>query len=271
MAAAHATSSSPSTPAPTQTNPSKSNSSESNDTKEQTYTSSPASNKENEKDELKKKPKIDQVCALQDTIDSFSLSLFEALRGLRDAVAPTSLNNLNPNDPNNPNAAAANDPNNNPNNPNDGTNPANGNNTNDDDDDAEIDFDQDYEDFLTSYHNSETRALKLVATYGIPRNRDDYSRILARAEKEKDGALVSRLAGQVLNKSEAVNELAASLPGMERTKDMQMERIEELLRLNWEAEGELERVYGLAEERREEVRVVLRRVTIDALGIEEEE
>ena len=58
---------------------------------------------------------------------------------------------------------------------------------------------------------------------------------------------------------------------MERTKDKQMERIKELLRLNWGTEGELERVYGLAEERMEEVRVVLRKVTIDALGIEEEE
>jgi len=33
--------------------------------------------------------KIDPITAVQDSIDTLSLSLFEALRGLRDAVAPT--------------------------------------------------------------------------------------------------------------------------------------------------------------------------------------
>ena len=35
--------------------------------------------------------KIDPVTCVQDSIDSLALSLFEALRGVRDAVAPESL------------------------------------------------------------------------------------------------------------------------------------------------------------------------------------
>ena len=35
-----------------------------------------------------KSNKVDSITEIQDSIDSLSLSLFEALRGLRDAVAP---------------------------------------------------------------------------------------------------------------------------------------------------------------------------------------
>jgi len=59
--------------------------------------------------------KIDHITSLQEGIDSLSLSLFEALRGLRDAVAPesgnlggtTQVNNDSPN--NNVNESSEND------------------------------------------------------------------------------------------------------------------------------------------------------------------
>ena len=40
------------------------------------------------------KTKIDPITAVQDSIDSLALSLFEALRGVRDAVAPESLEDV---------------------------------------------------------------------------------------------------------------------------------------------------------------------------------
>lgn len=42
-------------------------------------------------DQQQQKHKIDPITAVQDSIDSLALSLFEALRGVRDAVAPESL------------------------------------------------------------------------------------------------------------------------------------------------------------------------------------
>jgi hypothetical protein len=43
--------------------------------------------------------KIDPITAVQDSIDALALSLFEALRGVRDAVAPESLSAANPTPP----------------------------------------------------------------------------------------------------------------------------------------------------------------------------
>mmetsp|Transcript_34280 Transcript_34280/g.102754 ORF Transcript_34280/g.102754 Transcript_34280/m.102754 type:complete len:91 (+) Transcript_34280:437-709(+) len=87
---------------------------------------------------------------------------------------------------------------------------------------------------------------------------------------EKDAELVSRLAEEVLSKSEMVEELVGKLPGMGRTREQQMKRIEELLEKNKEVAQELEGACEEAERRREEVREVLGGVTCEALGIEEE-
>ena len=167
-----------------------------------------------------------------------SLSLFESLRGLRDAVAPDSTANPDGNQ---------------------GIAPC---------------FDTsepDYDGFLISFHKDDPFALEIVAKAGgkPPRSREEYSKILLKMERERDVSLVSSLAEEVLAKSATVDKLVAKLPGMERTKTEQMKRIEELLNLNKSASDALEKAYAEAESRRDEVRLVLSNVTCEALGIEE--
>ena len=62
----------------------------------------------------------------------------------------------------------------------------------------------------------------------------------------------------------------ANLPGMHRTRDEQMERINELIQQNHEVTRELEEAYVIAQKRREEVRVALGESTCLALGVEED-
>ena len=54
---------------------------------------------------------------------------------------------------------------------------------------------------------------------------------------------------------------------MNRTRTEQMKRIEELIEANQSTKRELDEQYALAEERREQVRKVLRDRTGEALGI----
>jgi hypothetical protein len=174
--------------------------------------------------------KIDPVTALQDSIDRLSLAMFEALRGLRDAVAPESGNV--------------------------GAGETNG--------------EPDFEEFYQAYRSGDEETVNAVrkACGGTtPTSREDFIRIHAKIEMGKDFELVSRLASTVLTKSAQVNARVSSLPGMNRTRTEQLKRIEELIEANQSTKRELDEQFALAEERREQIRKVLRDRTGEALGI----
>jgi hypothetical protein len=166
--------------------------------------------------------------------DQLLLSMFEALRGLRDAVAPESGN-----------AAAA----------------SHGDNS-----------EPDFEEFYTLFRNRDKDTVDLVlkASGGVaPTTKDDFIRIHAKIEMTKDVELVSRLATTVLQKSAEVDARVAALPGISRTRAEQMQRIEDLMAQNQTIEKELDEQYALAKERRDQVRKLLRERTGEALGIED--
>lgn len=149
--------------------------------------------------------------------------MFEALRGLRDAIAPES-GNLG----------------------------GGGGQT------------KDLDDLWHAYHRGELP--------DIPPNlkRDEFVRLRAKTETEKDTALVMKFANNVLEKSRLIDEQVESLPGMQRTRAQQMQRIHELVEANNEIAQELEDTYAQAKSKRETCRDFLRNCTSEALGIEEE-
>jgi hypothetical protein len=81
-------------------------------------------------------------------------------------------------------------------------------------------------------------------------------------------ALVPLPAIADLSRSRAVDGLVSKLPGMGRTRDVQMERITMLIRDNHRIMGVLEAAHELARARREEVRKALRETNCLALGVE---
>ncbi len=191
--------------------------------------------------------KIDRVTLLQDSIDSFSLSLFEALRGLRDAVAPESsqLNNNGDSSTQKPDNHSSR---------------------------SAIDHeDMDYDDFLIAYHEDDQFALELIKSSdgNPPKSKEEYVKLRARNEMKKHAELVPKLAQNVLSKSAAVDDLVSKLPGM--TKVEQMMRIQKLMDENMKADVQLQVSHREAEEKRNAIRVALQRVTCKALSIQEEE
>ncbi|CAB9515438.1 expressed unknown protein [Seminavis robusta] len=180
--------------------------------------------------------RIDPITELQDGIDGLSLAMFEALRGLRDAVAPESGN-------------------------------LGGNNNNSAGENSEPDFD----DFWSSYRSGDPTTVALVNKVNRagtpPTRREDFARIHARIEMEKDAELVGKLANDVLEKSGKINERVSTLPGMERTRTQQMEYIEKLIQQNQEAADDLEKHHAIAKERRDQVRQFVKDNTCKALGI----
>jgi hypothetical protein len=104
----------------------------------------------------------------------------------------------------------------------------------------------------------------------IPLTQEEYTQFIIDTEHQRDIQTTQRLAQTILNKSEQVDNLVAGLPGMHRTRDMQMERIEELLVRNHQVAKELDEAHVLAKERLQEVRKVLGETTFLALGVEEE-
>ena len=189
--------------------------------------------------------KIDPVTQVQDAIDGLALSLFEALRGIRDAMAPEALV-----------AGDATSTN---------TNGAKVGSTRNQD---EADFD----DFLIAYHNQEPHALEVAQKAGgkPPQSKEEYLKILARMDFESDIGTAQRLAGEILDKSREVEELGDHLPGMERSKEEQMDKIATLIEENRTIDRQLEEKHREASEKRDEVRTMLREVTCSTLGIEEE-
>ncbi len=107
------------------------------------------------------------------------------------------------------------------------------------------------------------------AVVKIPRTRDEYVALLRGAERLRDENTTRRLADDVLSRSRAVDELVAKLPGMGRTRDVQMDRIAILIRDNHRVMAELGAAHDLARMRREEVRRALEENTCLALGVED--
>ncbi|GKY98589.1 hypothetical protein MPSEU_000815600 [Mayamaea pseudoterrestris] len=175
-------------------------------------------------------------------IDGLSLAMFEALRSLRDAVAPDS-GNLGANSSTNTNAQEQQQP-------------------------------PDIDDLWQAYKSGDKQVVEQIhAANGgvILQKREDFIRVHAKMEMDKDTELVQRLASSVLNKSAEIDEKVDALPGMHRTKAEQMGRIEELLELNKQAVEELETTYTAAKERRDACREFIRINACKALGVEEDQ
>jgi len=166
--------------------------------------------------------------------------MFEALRGLRDAVAPES-GNLG--------GMAGN---------------TTGNETNES-------SEPDIEDMWQSYRSGDAEIVAMVkkVTTAIPQKREDFVRIHAKMEMEKDVELVKKLAETVLEKSANIDIRVSNLPGMHRTRNQQMSRIEELLHKNHEVSERLQEAYDKVSQRRDLVRKFVKDLTCEALGIEE--
>lgn len=190
--------------------------------------------------------KVDHITSLQEGIDGLSLSLFEALRGLRDAVAPES-GNLGGTQQGNANGDGANN------------SPAESS-------------ENDFEEFCQSYQNGDPATLALVKkiTTTPPKQREDFLRIHKKIEMQKDAVLVKKVASTVLEKSADIDRKVSSLPGMHRTRTEQMKLIEELIEKNRETAKKLEETYVRAEEQRRKVRAFVREHTCQALGIIED-
>ncbi|KAL3771290.1 hypothetical protein ACHAWO_005947 [Cyclotella atomus] len=121
--------------------------------------------------------------------------------------------------------------------------------------------------------SGETKAEQPTATSStafipkIPRTEGEYIKLLHQYELEQDTLTTQQLAQNVLEKSANVNNLVANLPGMERTRQMQMDRINELIEKNQTAAKQLEQAYELATQKREDVRTALDEHTSAALGL----
>lgn len=166
--------------------------------------------------------------------------MFEALRGLRDAVAPESGNLGNTN---NPDEGAATEP--------------------------------DVEELWQAYCNGDEVVIALVNKFSssskVIQRRDDFLAWHAIMERDKDAELVEILASAVLEKSDQIDSALLRVPGMHRTREQQLKYIEELIKLNAEAAAQLETVYKAAFVRRDDCRQFVRGMTSVALSIEEED
>mmetsp|Transcript_18461 Transcript_18461/g.26047 ORF Transcript_18461/g.26047 Transcript_18461/m.26047 type:complete len:231 (-) Transcript_18461:40-732(-) len=200
--------------------------------------------------------KIDEITAIQDSIDGLSLSMFEALRKLRDAVAPES-GNIGFGQQVVTTAQ------------------------------QQQDTEDSFEEFCQAYKNGDMETLEKVrlatgtastttttTTITTKLTKKELRLVFAKLEMEKDAKdaeLAGTLASEVLEKSNQVNRRVDDLKGMDRTKAEQMIRIQQLLQENQQVSNELQQAYDLALERRNQVRTALKEQTCQALGIEEEE
>lgn len=119
---------------------------------------------------IEKSSKIDFITATQDAIDSLSLSMFEALRELRDAVTPESHK-----DPEKYEKLIAQE-------------------------------DMGFDDFIFAFNRNDPYALELlrVADGKPPTNREEYLKIRAKMEMTKHSELIPQLATNILSKSAVI-------------------------------------------------------------------
>lgn len=133
-----------------------------------------------------------------------------------------------------------------------------------------MDLEMDYDDFLLAYNRDDPVALEFIkmANNKPPKTRDEYTKLRAKFAGIRASELLSKLAGNILNRSAAVHNLVEDLP--DRTKADQMERISNLIEENKIADEELQKAFSQAEIKRNKLRNVLDEVTCKSLGIEEE-
>jgi hypothetical protein len=127
-------------------------------------------------------------------------------------------------------------------------------------------------DIIESTNASSGSSSSSTSSNGIvfPHNQKEYVQLLHSSQLSQDTCITQNLAKNVLCKSNTIDTLVANLPGMDRNRSTQLERIHELITLNQQLSHELEVAYGIANNRREEIRCALRENTCLALGIEEE-
>ncbi|GAX25685.1 hypothetical protein FisN_15Lh054 [Fistulifera solaris] len=182
--------------------------------------------------------KIDPITVLQDNIDGLSLAMFDALRQLRDAVAPESGNLGN----------------------------TNNNNRNDDTEHA-LDTDE----LWKAYKAKDPDVLAMVPSMTGINSREDFERWHAQHEMDKDKELVTQLAAIVLEKSRAIDQqVQHHIPGMHRTRPEQKEYMAQLVQENVQVARELEQTYAQARQQRDRCRAYIRENTCRALGIKED-
>ena len=106
------------------------------------------------------------------TLSSLSLSLFEALRGLRDSVAPESQSGNNNNDNNNIPRKSP----------------------------IDLNLDMDYDDFLLAYNRDDPVALEFIqmANNKAPKTREDYTKLRAKFAIKRASELMSKLSDNIL-------------------------------------------------------------------------
>lgn len=161
--------------------------------------------------------------------------MFDALRQLRDAVAPES-GNL-----------------------------GSSNNNKSDDTEHALDTDE----LWKAYKAKDPDVVAMVPASEI-NTREDFVRWHAKQEMDKDTELVMQLASTVLEKSRAIDQQVQSL-AMDRTREQQKEYIAQLMQENVQVAGELQKAYEDARKQRDACRTFLRENTCRALGIEEDD
>jgi len=191
--------------------------------------------------------------------------MFEALRGLRDAVAPES-GNLGGGGV----EGAAADPN--------------------QQQQQQSQADPDIDELWSAYKAGDPDVVEMIraacgTTSGgtaasgssgtamkLPQKREEFIRVHAKLEMEKDTELVTKLASTVLEKSALIDDrVRFSVPGIDRTRAEQMQLIQQLVEANRDASRELEKCYVVAKRRRQDCRAFILQNTCSALGIEEED
>ena len=172
------------------------------------------------------------------SLDGLSLAMFEALRKLRDAVAPESgnLGNTNATDDTNNNTST----------------------------------EPDVEELWTSYCKGDASVATKLKIEQPVKLREEFVKIYNKYEREKDQELVAELANAVLEKSDQITSAVDQVPGLHRTKAEQLAYIETLIEQNAKVSAELDEVYQTAQQRRNEWRQFIKQNTSRALGIEEE-
>ena len=194
-------------------------------------------------------PKIDPITALQEGIDGLSLTMFEALRGLRDAVAPESGNLGNSAATNNnESSSSAADP---------GA--------------ATIEVDE----MWLNYCKGDAEVMDLVRESKFNpggkaiKKREEFIKWHRIVEREKDTELVQELAAAVLEKSDQIDKAVDDLPGMHRNREQQMELIEQLIQENATTMEALSQEHARAKQIRNKCRDFVLKNTAVALGITE--
>jgi hypothetical protein len=243
---------------------------------------------------------VDPITSLQDAIDGLSLAMFEALRGLRDAVAPES-GNLQQ-------AGAA-------------TNINNNSITSNDVDEIWILYCQNdptivqlMEPHITQYclsNTNESNNSKKSTTNNVLK-RDEFVKLYHQMQKEKDTLLVEKLANDVLQKSFQIDKAVddhydfnfdsydnnntaisendttgisstnvnthtnmaeltpiCSIPGMHRTRTEQMAYIQQLISTNATVLEELKSVHSTAQQKQQQCYEIITHLTSKVLSIDE--